>query len=523
MTKMSIPFHPFLLALYPILIILAKNSDTFSPLQAGRSVLIVCLITSIFLIIFHKLFRDIHRTSLLTSLFVFMLFYLGSSYTLPPKITLLGFSIQREIIFICAWAIFSGIAGSKWVWQRVRPFVITKYMNIIAVVALINLIWILASQYIYLPRDPLADWKNPLPFPSDITPEQASDMPDIYYIILDGYARADVLKRLYEYDNSNFLDDLQKRGFFVANESQSNYNQTGLSLASSMNFEYLDFFNGVNSENRHPLTDLIVNSRVRRIVEDMGYTTVTISSEYTLVDLIDADVYIDIEESGLNGFEKMLLSISSLRFLDDLGLAEIPAFGFKNHRNWVLSQFNVLEGIVTITGPKFVYIHITAPHPPFVFDRQGDLVIPDMNYSDADGALYFPSTETYIDGYRNQVEYINQRVMITIDHILRNSQAPPVILLQADHGPGAYLYWESAEKSCLWERMSILNAYYLPRYEGDGLYDQITPVNTFRMIFDEYFGTNYGFLDDKIYFSSRSHPYQFTEIIQGSSSSCPSQ
>ena len=51
------------------------------------------------------------------------------------------------------------------------------------------------------------------------------------------------------------------------------------------------------------------------------------------------------------------------------------------------------------------------------------------------------------------------------------------------------------------ERISIFNAYYLPGHALQFLYDSITPVNSFRIIFDHYFGTNLGVLEDKTYFT----------------------
>src|SRR3970282_1068515 len=66
------------------------------------------------------------------------------------------------------------------------------------------------------------------------------DSPDIYYIILDGYARDDILRKFYQLDNRDFLDRLGELGFYVAGCAQSNYAQTQLSLASSLNFAYLD-------------------------------------------------------------------------------------------------------------------------------------------------------------------------------------------------------------------------------------------------------------------------------------------
>jgi hypothetical protein len=60
--------------------------------------------------------------------------------------------------------------------------------------------------------------------------------------------------------------------------------------------------------------------------------------------------------------------------------------------------------------------------------------------------------------------------------------------------------------------MKVLNAYYLPGVNAQLLYPSITPVNTFRLVFDQYFGGQFGLLEDKSYYSVYESPYQFKEI-----------
>jgi hypothetical protein len=57
-------------------------------------------------------------------------------------------------------------------------------------------------------------------------------------------------------------------------------------------------------------------------------------------------------------------------------------------------------------------------------------------------------------------------------------------------------------------RMSILNAYYVNEQAKQDLYPTITPVNTFRVIFNHYFGTTYPLLEDLSYQASNME--QFT-------------
>ena len=46
-----------------------------------------------------------------------------------------------------------------------------------------------------------------------------------------------------QYDNSAFISDLEKMGFYVAKCSQSNYPRTDVSLGSSLNMDYLQNLN----------------------------------------------------------------------------------------------------------------------------------------------------------------------------------------------------------------------------------------------------------------------------------------
>jgi hypothetical protein len=77
-----------------------------------------------------------------------------------------------------------------------------------------------------------------------------------------------------------------------------------------------------------------------------------------------------------------------------------------------------------------------------------------------------------------------------------------VIVIQGDHGAPAGLISDD-------KHMPILNAYYLPGADPSALYANISPVNTFRVIFNQYFGGHYPMLADVSYFSSYLSPYKY--------------
>jgi hypothetical protein len=227
---------------------------------------------------------------------------------------------------------------------------------------------------------------------------------------------------------------------------------------------------------------------------------------------VSADQYIPTGSIYISEFESMLLSLSSIRYLTNLGFLEIPAFGYDYHRSRIQAGFEGLERVAVIPGPKFVFAHIILPHPPFVFATDGTPIQADWDFRLSDGSHFEGTSEQYVQGYRNQIQYTNKLVVKAINEIITHSKSPPFIILQADHGPGAYFDYESIENTCLRERTSILNAYYLPDIPTGLLYDSISPVNSFRLISDEYFGTEFGLLADRTYYSTNTHPYDFTEV-----------
>ena len=174
----------------------------------------------------------------------------------------------------------------------------------------------------------------------------------------------------------------------------------------------------------------------------------------------------------------------------------------EQYRSSRLRQFRQLADIAKTKGPTFAFAHIVCPHPPYAFDRAG--ILPKQRWTKTNAEYERVS-------YADQLHYVNKLVMQTVDRILADSSTPPIIILQADHGPftpeqlarGAgkirIRYPDGKMRPDYRDRVPIFNAYYLP---GDGrkaLYDKITPVNTFRVVLAKYFGADLKLLDDVSY------------------------
>ncbi|MEN6530112.1 MAG: hypothetical protein ABFC97_09700, partial [Anaerolineaceae bacterium] len=76
-----------------------------------------------------------------------------------------------------------------------------------------------------------------------------------------------------------------------------------------------------------------------------------------------------------------------------------------------------------------------------------------------------------------------------IDQILAESETPPVIIINGDHGiPRA------AGRGAQFE---IFNALYLGAANSSDLYSTISPVNTFRVVLNQLFSTDYPLMADE--------------------------
>jgi hypothetical protein len=354
---------------------------------------------------------------------------------------------------------------------------------------------------------PVAPPATPIP------PPARADLPDVYYIILDAYARADSLRAFYSFDNTPFLRALERRGFYIASRSRSNYDETPLSLASSLNMEYLG--ESVRSvalapNDTEPLRRMIDRNRVAAELRKLGYHYVYIGTGASQTRNETADLRLD-GDAKVTGFEGEALGISALG-----ATGQVRASQHEQHRGYIRAAFQHLEEIAKAPYPKFVLAHILAPHPPFVFAADGAAVNDDRTFSYDDGSMLLGSItrDQYREGYTAQLAYINRRTVAAVDAILRLSKRRPIIVIQGDHGSRMGMDWESQARTDLREPFSILNAYLVPAQVRRGLYPSITPVNSFRLILSRAFGKSYAPLSDRSFYSTASRPYDFSEVTK---------
>lgn len=341
---------------------------------------------------------------------------------------------------------------------------------------------------------------------------RSQGLPDIYYVILDAYGREDALRHYFGYSNGNFLNELRKRGFYVANNSFSNYCQTELSLASSLNLNWASaLFKSPPAENdRKPLDRLIDRSYVADFLRGQGYQYVAVASGFPGIEPQSADTLVS-DSSGYTLFEASLLSTTPLRELS------APMEGmYDQRRAKLLAAFrHLIEMAPRAARPRFFLVHILAPHPPFVFGPNGEPLKPKMPFGFWDASAYFAVGGTqrdYQQGYVGQLQFVNRQMLRVVDAIMKSSSTPPVVILQGDHGSRSRLSQETLQASDVRECFRNLDAFLVPPAVRRLLYPGITPVNSFRLLFNGLFGTKFEKLPDRCYYTSWDKPYQPIDV-----------
>lgn len=332
--------------------------------------------------------------------------------------------------------------------------------------------------------------------------------PDIYYIILDSFARKDIFQDHYGSTDTVLIPFLKENGFFIAERATSNYCRTVLSLASSLNYDYLDKLTkitGTHSNDIRPLKNLIWNNRLFSFMDKMGYTTVSFATGYWPTNIKSADLWLSSRWS-MDDFSNGVLSLTPIPAF----LQKIQSDQYDLQRKTILYTFDQLSRLPNHSGhPFFVFAHILAPHPPFVFNSDGSKPVQNGPFSLLEKGSTIDEHRTL---YKEQYLFICRRTRDMVKSILENSPEPPVIIIQSDHGPGLKLSVEEIDKTDVPDIMSILNAIYTP--EQCTTWAEMSPVNTFRVILNSLFHTDLELLEHKSYFSKWSTPYRFIDVTE---------
>jgi hypothetical protein len=493
-------FHTFVFAAYPVLVVLGANAGVL-PLHGSvmaRSLAVSAVITASLLFALRPLMPELATRAACLS-FVFIGFNLyaavgGTSMHAGLAVAYTLASVLVAILIVRPWV------------SRVRK---SRPLNLAACAVLaINLYTFATAAADGEPWRPAAD-----ALIESVAASQASSIPgvrnDIYYVIVDGFGRPDILRDRYDLDLDPFVTALAARGFDVPTNGQSNYAQTFLSLGSSLNLSYLDTVASsmVESGDRRVLYYLIQNNALMKLAKRAGYRVVAIGSDYAATERLDGADHCHCEQFGLHEVEATALNLTPLRVLP------LERWTYGAHRRKVEESFRHLRDAAREPGPKLVFAHVLAPHPPFVFGPGGNAVPNGARmFSFSDGRQFAGSPAEYVAGYRDQATFVANQVLAAIDEILARPGPSPAIVVHGDHGPGSTWAWKDLRDERGRERMGIFSAYRFPGDARPPVKADMSPVNGLRLLANRHLGTSLPPLPDVSFASTWKQPYRF-EVV----------
>lgn len=509
------PSYIFLFTVYPVVFMYSHNKTEIQGWMIIRPLIISLLLMALVSLFARLGFRSSSKGSFFTLVFLVLFFSYGQIYhlqeTAPAWIEPI---IRHRYLILLPLAV---LVGAGWLISKKDLTGLTLPLNIITGVLLaLPLVNILSYESRKIQNKiAMVDLKSSdVPSLNLTIPANA---PDIYYIILDTYTRADVLQNRFGWDNSAFINDLTKEGAYVANCSRSNYAQTLLSLNSSLNISWIDNIQP-EIDSAQELSQSLNNSIVYQTLRENGYQLIAFDSGFIPTNIVNSDRYLSPKNElplarltrGFQAFESMFYDSTAIKLILDNQNSLPPAIQqfikspYSEVRETIFYQLNQVANLQNGSSPKIVHLHLLAPHPPASFDSEGRPV---------DGVKYFTlnpdvtkKREFARNAYIEEVQYLNKRILDILRSIKNTSTRPFVFIVQGDHGTYGFGTGDQ------FDRIKILNVYYFSDGDYSSLYPGITPINTFRIVMNKYFNARLPMMPDTTYYSAYDARFDFYEI-----------
>jgi hypothetical protein len=444
--------HVVLLPLYFILHHYCVNFKGVSVADVAFLLAVHFCIIAFFLFLTMLFTRDLTRAVLFTTMIMLFLLFFG-----VVKETVFGIihlpKTWQYVALIGAFGmglwIINKLTRRKKIEAKVHVFLSTLF-------AIWILIEFLGAKDVYKKAD---TFSNPI---SHI-PSGVQDKSSLYVLILDEYPRKDALEKIFGYDNSYFLQELQKRGFQVDSQSRSNYELTHISAASTLTLDYLPINGELKNEdysiaaarfNRSPLWDLLKNEGYNII----NYSIFKINDLVPLENSYTRNYHPEYFQRTLPGrllqdYPNLFYSTSAIKAREERRLYLDRSYNEKRLKN----IFSHIPG----KRPEFVYMHLMMPHPPYFMDSTGNPI--DMVRNKSAG--------NFID----YLKYSNKTVLSIIDKI-KQLPGKKIIYIFGDHGFRS----DNTPRELFFDNLSAL-------YSNGGVKMQrgVTNVNQFRSIMNQ--------------------------------------
>lgn len=465
--------HPILFGIFFVIVRYNDNLDELVTSDLFFALSIIIPIIIVFSIIMRIIIRDTTKSLLVSSLTVTLFFIYIPLHNTLFQFQIGGLELGRHMILLPIMSICSLITIILFIKSRknYKKLLEITYIIILALIAF-NTIEIVFYSDIYSYSTDSEMIQN---FAND-------DHRDVYHIVLDEHASTGALKKYLNYDNSDFDNALKEMGFFIPDESYSNYMATRYSVPSMLNMNYIHSDLPTNEKERVTVLQKIVkNNIVTKIFEKNGYQTVSFYNEFNLRTINDPTNELCNNSVGNLLFFSFIIDNTPLSIVGKL----IDPGNYNNYAENRLCVFDRLPNLdKTYPHPTFVFAHIMLPHDPFIFDADGNINAYEKSIS----------ADKLEDRYLSQLEFTDSKTLQVVKKLL-TKDPQPIIIIQSDHG-----YRSDHHDSDGYGRsFSNFAAFYFPETELKDIPQDLSFVNTYRIVFNYNFGTNYDLLENKMY------------------------
>ncbi|GMW01851.1 MAG: hypothetical protein AMXMBFR84_29880 [Candidatus Hydrogenedentota bacterium] len=478
-------WHPILFGLYPVVALYALNRAELAVSELLRPAVVSILISLLVWGIMGAIAQDMKKGALLASIAIVGSYVCWGAFV-KNALYAMGEWADVKIRYLALG--YAAVLGVFWViafLSRTRLPAINRAMNAVSAI-LIGMAAVQAAASIArnegaVPPAQSLDFPDPVvPIPADIP-----SRPNVFFLVLDSYARADVLQKIFQFDNEPFLSRMRARGFFVAEQSHVNYTHTVESLPACLNMDYLENLGYDPDAPDYGGVDvgrLFHYSKVHAMFRHLGYRMAAVSTGFRFTEPLDYYDYVVRYQDPW--WEPTLFEIKLLDFSPALRLFRYAGVDF-GHNNWRRQLLYTMEHLndpllESPQSPWFVFAHILAPHAPFVFRADGSPSPASGVLSLSSGADPSESYEVYKRLYVEQVSGLNVHIEQTVDAILNTSPQPPVIAIVSDHGPKLENVYPEGLKHSLF-------MLYLPGVDAALLQHDVNLVDLFPTIFRHIF------------------------------------
>ena len=530
--KNSKIFHPFLIAFFPIIAVYSVNIGLIQLEQFIFPTLIIVGGAFLFFLCLKYVLKNAKKAALIVTIAFIIFFSFGHVYNMLNQVSIGDTDLGSNRILLPIFVISFGIGSFLIVRTKRTLDNATSIVNTISVVfitVIIAMVGIEAfgcDECLIQQTYSLGIFSNQIMDSTlyfeehSFSVSESDSLPNVYYIILDGYPRNDVLKKHLDFDNNEFINFLKQREFYVAENSYSNYSLSSTSIPATMNMNYINFLVdelGEDSRSYDPLLGkdfgLYADNQVIKNFKSMGYKVAKIGS-----------VPMYLHEIPLADLSLCYKSIHLMdnRLFDTVARTSMIGYFIERwsedmQRQIILCAFEELPKISSYyEEPVFAWSHIMIPHFPLIFGADGEPVTPGESLLVMNNPHLFEGTDSSWNikqQFLQQLQFANKKSIKLIDKILENEKQS-IIIIQSDHGSAFDVNLHDPTDDDVHQRLSNINAIYFPDEKPrEILMNDPTNVNTFRIVFNSYFGSDYDILEDKIYWNlSFKKPFWFKDV-----------